>query len=369
MGLGKGRKLGISRDVGPALERQHQCISVDPFLVHLCPRGAKSHSVPSSDFSSFYRYAVPGLVMVLTSVFYGNRTAGPSIAKIRDSNAVALSGNTYIPVAVFVGGTSGIGQAMAEAFARHTNGNAHIIIVGRNREAGERIIAGFPKPTSPSAKHEFVACDASLMKNIQETTTELLTRLSKINHLVLSTGILSLHGRDETEEGLDKKLAVHYYGRWKFIDGLVPALVKAKEAGEAANAFSVLGAGHGGPVDLEDFGLKKTFTEYALRYPSLSFAHAFPGHVRTNIMAASPSAFLRIASPLVTGPLSPFKRPGDAGEYLLNGLVNTTLAPGAWRIGEYGEDMGKTNYFGDAESRRRLWQHTVKATGSTENTK
>ncbi|KIK64371.1 hypothetical protein GYMLUDRAFT_94777 [Collybiopsis luxurians FD-317 M1] len=310
----------------------------------------------------------------------------PPIAKIRASNAAALAASSYVPVAVFVGGTSGIGEGIAEAFARHTKGNAHIIIVGRNREAGERIISKFPKPTSPSAKHEFIACDASLMKNVQHTTTELLAHLSKINYLVLSTGIISLNGRDETEEGIDKKLAVHYYGRWKFIDGLVPALVRAKEAGEDAKVFSVLGAGQGGPVNVEDLGLKKTFSianaahqgityndlmmeEYASRYPSLSFIHAFPGHVRSNLMSASPSLLLRIASPIVTGPVSPFKRPSDAGEYLLNGLVNTTSGPGAWRIGEYGEDIEKKNYFGDAEWRKKLWAHTVEATGSTKENK
>ncbi|KAJ3793281.1 hypothetical protein GGU11DRAFT_800394 [Lentinula aff. detonsa] len=39
-----------------------------------------------------------------------------------------------ISVAVFVGGTSGTGRAIAdsEAFARHAKGNIHILIVGQN---------------------------------------------------------------------------------------------------------------------------------------------------------------------------------------------------------------------------------------------
>ncbi|KAJ6613686.1 hypothetical protein B0H10DRAFT_1689826, partial [Mycena sp. CBHHK59/15] len=36
---------------------------------------------------------------------------------------------TYTPVAIFASGTSGIGQAMAEAFARYTGGRAHIILI------------------------------------------------------------------------------------------------------------------------------------------------------------------------------------------------------------------------------------------------
>ncbi|KAJ4475088.1 NAD(P)-binding protein [Lentinula aciculospora] len=306
-----------------------------------------------------------------------------SIATIRALNASFSP--SYLPCAVFVGGTSGIGQGMAEAFARHTKGNAHIILVGRNSSAAESIIASFPQPTSSSAKHEFIACDVSLMRNVQQTPQELFSRTSKINFLVLSPGILSLNGREETEEGIDRKMALHYYARWKFIHGLIPALFKAKEAGEDAKVFSVLGAGKGGKVDLDDLGLKKTFSlsaaalqvptyndlmteEYASRYPSLSFVHAYPGWVRTNIGSASPSPVLRVANKLATSRLSPLSylatTQGDAGEYLLNGLLNTVSGSGAWRIGEHGEDIGKTRYFGDNESRHKLWEHTVLATSS-----
>ncbi|KIK65455.1 hypothetical protein GYMLUDRAFT_354750 [Collybiopsis luxurians FD-317 M1] len=309
--------------------------------------------------------------------------APPALAAIRTLNASFAP--SYLPVAIFIGGTSGIGQAIAESFAHYTKGNAHIILVGRNRTAAENIISTFPKPTAPSAKHEFVSCDASLMKNVQETTKELLEIAPKINFLVVSTGILSLRGRDETEEGIDRKLAVHYYARWKFIHGLVPALVKAKEAGEDAKVYSVLGAGQGGPVDLNDLGLKTTFSlrnaahqgityndlameEFAARYPSVSFAHAFPGLVKTGIMSASPSWLLRVTAPIVKGRLSPMRPSADAGEYLLNGLLNTVSGPGAWRIGEFGEDIGKTNYFGDEEARKKLWEHTVQTTETTEKT-
>ncbi|KAJ3797417.1 NAD(P)-binding protein [Lentinula aff. detonsa] len=306
-----------------------------------------------------------------------------SISAIRTLNASFSP--SYLPCAVFVGGTSGVGQGIAEAFARHTKGNAHIIIIGRNSSAAESIIASFPQPTSPSAKHEFVSCDVSLMKNVQQTTQELLSRTSKINFLVLSPGMLSLNGRDETEEGIDKKMALHYYARWKFIHGLIPALVTAKEAGEDAKVFSVLAAGKGGKVDLDDLGLKKTFSlsaaalqvttyndlmieEYASRYPSLSFIHAYPGWVRTNIGSASPSPIIRVATKLATSRLSPLSylatTQDDAGEYLLHGLLNTVSSPGAWRIGEHGDDIGKTRYFGDEESRKKLWEHTVQATGS-----
>lgn len=54
----------------------------------------------------------------------------------------------------------------------------------------------------------------------------------------------------------------------------------------------------------------------------------------------------------------------DSGEYLLKGLLNTASTPGAWRIDERGDDIGKTRYFGDEKSRKKLWEHTVEVTGS-----
>jgi hypothetical protein len=75
------------------------------------------------------------------------------------------------------------------------------------------------------------------MKNVNEVTKELLTRLPKINFLVMTPGIMTTKGRDETEEGIDRKLAVHYYARWKFVSDLLPALKKAKELGEDVGSW------------------------------------------------------------------------------------------------------------------------------------
>ena len=131
------------------------------------------------------------------------------------SNAAAARALPYRPVAVFVGGTAGIGAGMAKAFAQHRNGDAHIIIVGRNRQAAQQLIASFPKPAEGEPQHEFVECDVSLMKNVRKTTVELVERLPKVNFLVVSQGTITTRA-DKTEEGVDKKLALHYYSRWRF---------------------------------------------------------------------------------------------------------------------------------------------------------
>jgi hypothetical protein len=98
------------------------------------------------------------------------------------------------------------------------------------------------------------------MKNVHVVTKEILTRVSKVNFLVMTPGYVTTKGWEETEDGVDKKLALHYYSRWKFISDFLPALKRAKEAGEDAKVLSVLAAAKGGVIDVNDIGLRKTFS-------------------------------------------------------------------------------------------------------------
>jgi short chain dehydrogenase len=182
-----------------------------------------------------------------------------TLSAVRAANAAFSP--SYLPVALFIGGTSGIGQATAEALARYTKGDVHIIICGRNRAAAESIIASFPQ--SAKSRYEFIECDATLMKNVQATTRGLISTLPKLNFLFMTQGIFTFRGRDETSEGLDKKLALHYYSRWKFTHDLMPLLRKAKDAGEDAKMLTVLAAGRGGPIDLNDLEMKKEYSAWA----------------------------------------------------------------------------------------------------------
>ncbi|KAJ7087690.1 NAD(P)-binding protein [Mycena belliarum] len=300
----------------------------------------------------------------------------PSLSVVRAFNAAFTP--AYIPVAIFVGGTSGIGQGMAEAFARHTKGNAHIVLVGRNRAAAEAILATFPKPTAPGVTHEFVACDVTLMKNVRRVAGELRARLPTVNFLVLTPGVLTMNGRNETEEGIDRKLAVHYYGRWRFIRDLLPALEAAHAAGQDAKVMSVLAAGHGGAIDLDDLGLKQTFSlanaaaaaptymdiavnDFGARHPQISFVHSYPGLVRSGALKASDSRFMKAANVLVPL-LTPFSYSVEqAGEHQLYALLKAGAGP--VRTDDKGDDIGLTKaYYGSAEAMARLWTHTEDAT-------
>ncbi|KAF9019163.1 hypothetical protein BDZ89DRAFT_1073272 [Hymenopellis radicata] len=180
----------------------------------------------------------------------------PSFTDARASNAAFSP--PYTPVAVFVGGTSGVGEAMANALTSYLGGNLHLFIVGRNSAAAEKTFESLPRPSG--VKREFVYCDAFLMRNIVATCEEIKSRVDEINFLVLSAGYFRVTGRDETEEGLDRLLVMRYYCRFKFIVELLPLLHAAKERGEDARVITVRGMGMTDvPVDREDLGLRHKY--------------------------------------------------------------------------------------------------------------
>jgi NAD(P)-dependent dehydrogenase (short-subunit alcohol dehydrogenase family) len=133
----------------------------------------------------------------------------PLLSSIRATNAAFSHLISPAPVAVFIGGTAGIGEGMARAFAAHTKGNSNIILVGRNKDAADRILASLPTPETagsspPALARDFIQCDATLMKNVQTAAQTIISKYPKINYLVLSTGYLTLAGRDNQSKELTR---------------------------------------------------------------------------------------------------------------------------------------------------------------------
>jgi len=84
-------------------------------IVH--QRLASCYVIVKDGFRVYQTWSKPGGKFSDESPTTNNMT---SLAAVRAANAAFSS--SYIPTALFVGGTSGIGQATAEAFARYTKG-------------------------------------------------------------------------------------------------------------------------------------------------------------------------------------------------------------------------------------------------------
>lgn len=124
---------------------------------------------------------------------------------------------------------------------------------------------------------------------------------------------MSLSGREETPEGLDKKMVVNYYARMRCIFNLLPCLDAAVAADQLARVVTVLAAGseqdilHTDDLDLKHhWNLNECMAhcvimsdfmveELARRHPSIAFSHSFPGSVKSGI-ANSLTAGARLAA-------------------------------------------------------------------------
>lgn len=163
-----------------------------------------------------------------------------------------LAGKT----ALCVGATSGIGKGVAFRLAKM---NANVTILARNQAAGKEMTTVM-KSINPAGQFDVVSCDASSMKSIVSACDEFRSKNGKLNYCVLSQGLASLSGRNETEEGIDLKMALHYYGRMLVINELGELLRKAA-ATEETRVMSVLGLVSGDAyINLEDLELRNNFT-------------------------------------------------------------------------------------------------------------
>ncbi|KAI9371150.1 hypothetical protein BJX61DRAFT_548480 [Aspergillus egyptiacus] len=243
-------------------------------------------------------------------------------------------------VAVFVGGTSGIALSTALAFARQTR-SPKIYLIGRSQSAADTALTSL-RSINPSTEATFLQADISLLKNVDSVCAQITTNETKLNLLFMTPGYLTLKGRDETAEGLDRKFALHYYARMRFVSNLLPLLTVAANdqsvpaESRLSRVVSVLDphvavrGGGAGKLDYSDLSLKRTFSlktcghhaslmgdffleAMAERHPLTSFVHAYPSGVATGIFRGIPAASILV--PAMKLLLSPFLVPlEESGE-------------------------------------------------------
>ncbi|KAI0534035.1 NAD(P)-binding protein [Xylaria digitata] len=226
-----------------------------------------------------------------------------SISSVRSSNSRIFSTLPTGLVAVFVGATSGIGEATLKKFAQHAN-NPRAYFIGRSQEAADRIVAEC-QALNPRGKYIFRKADVSLIRVVDEVCEEINEKEKSINILFLSCGVPSLD-RSKTDEGLHLLATLNYYSRIRFITGLLPLM---RQAPSLRRVVSVGGGGHEDELDPTDFqalnlpveklrGHLTSLVTFGLEAvaqtaPEVSFVHGYPGTVRTKLLDNMPEELLK----------------------------------------------------------------------------
>jgi NAD(P)-dependent dehydrogenase (short-subunit alcohol dehydrogenase family) len=263
---------------------------------------------------------------------------------VRASNASLKSLPSGL-VAVFVGGTSGIGLFTARELVRNTTA-PHIYLIGRNQTEATKIIQEL-KNINSSSEVSFIQKDVSLLKNVDEACNEIKSKEKQVNLLFMTCGYFVLTGRNETPEGLDHKFALHYYTRMRFVDQLQPLLNAAATSKTLSRVVAVLDPQPGLRLtpNLSDLDLKTTFSlkncathasamtnlafsRWAFQNPGTSYIHAFPSVVDTGAGRDAFGPFAPLAKPLLWLVTKAMQvKPVESGERHLYAATSPTFAP------------------------------------------
>ncbi|KAI0536702.1 putative short-chain dehydrogenases/reductase [Xylaria digitata] len=241
-------------------------------------------------------------------------------------------------VAVFVGGTSGVGEYTLKTFARYARAPT-VIIVGRSQEAADRILNEC-RQLRPDGHFEFIRADVSLLRNVDDVCRQIKEKVSAINILFESQGSMAFHS--ETGDGLPTAFALATHSRVRFITNLLPLLQKADSL---RRVVSVGAATCEGDIDLDNipgsgFPLMKwrdqiasiatlMLEEAQRRAPDVAFIHTVPGVVESGIMRdVQPTLRLsiiisisRLLAPLINVP------PTECGERHVFVATSAAFAP------------------------------------------
>ncbi|KAJ9111698.1 hypothetical protein QFC19_001058 [Naganishia cerealis] len=313
--------------------------------------------------------------------------------------------------ALVVGGTAGIGAAIAHKLALALPPTSRITLAGRNATAAQRIIDGIHAEVTGrgdqskgGATVDFVPVDCGKMSDIkrfcQDYRRDVLQEPTHtLDLLVLTPGILAMNGRQPASTGssLDLKMCLHYYARMLIIRELLPCL------STNATVLSVLDGKRSDAnasgikwddMDLSqpgNYGVAKaaehclSFTDIQLQdfavqsnkegTPRRSFIHAYPGFVSTDIFNTPRLPwYARLGAKGFSTLLA--VSPETCADRLLNGVTackekdlagetSTTSESlkGMWNIDDKGRILTNKNR-ADSETMERVREHTWHAVDS-----
>ena len=113
-----------------------------------------------------------------------------ALSTVQASNSLVSSSLPPGLVAVFVGATSGIGEATLKQFAKHAR-KPRAYFVGRSQDAGDRIVAEC-KALNQAGEYVFIKADVSLIRVVEKVCETIKAKEKDLNILFLSAGLPSM---------------------------------------------------------------------------------------------------------------------------------------------------------------------------------
>lgn len=190
--------------------------------------------------------------------------------------------------AVVVGGTNGIGLALAQHLHAH---GADVVVVGRKFQDTE------------GPRMHFVQADLSSLKKAREVAQGL--DAEALDMLVMTTGIFAGDPRQESSEGIELDMAVSCLSRLVILREIGGRLGSARPKGSPKPRVFVMGfPGGEKTATLDDLNSETSYKwtvahantvvcneafvlDGAKRYPALNLYGLNPGIIKSNIMAGA----------------------------------------------------------------------------------
>ncbi len=152
---------------------------------------------------------------------------------------------------IITGANSGLGKATAEQLARM---GAHVVMVCRSREKGERAKAEVEKK-SGSSSVELMVADLASLDSVRKLAHEYQESHDSLHVLLNNAGVARIR-RSITADGFETTFQVNYLSHFLLTNLLLP-LLKRSAPSRIVSVSSV--AHYGGHINLDDLQLKRGY--------------------------------------------------------------------------------------------------------------